>query len=367
MKDDEVREFMTSWFGPGSEPMPMAAWSVRPKAGLMGTAKSKRFVPGFRPFDMLAEPNESRLIFENASQRIGVESVCGAQPEFRRHLDFNTLYFQFSGRTAIETECGPYEMGPGELMLVPEGIAHRAAGTADSLRWWFQLHEPVHVMYSESQEVSRTEFEVVRENGPEWTVPADRRAPPKGRVTEKMVQWRDPSEDYYTFVERDYERLVGVTSRQRDKAESVVAKVRAFDCFTEMTGQRGPGPKLVATDTFALEAYNTVGPQFAFHRGLESEEFGIQFAGRALNLTELEAEQETLPGACALVPLGIAHSVLCDPGFLRVVPYSRAPWDVKIDATKHAHASRFKTIATVVKPPAWHQQKPAGGPPHGKG
>jgi len=37
-------------------------------------------------------------------------------------------------------------------------------------------------------------------------------------------------------------------------------------------------------------------------------------------MTELEAKQQTDPGDCAVVPLGIAHAVLCEPGFLRMVP-----------------------------------------------
>jgi hypothetical protein len=91
MKEDEVREFMTDWFGPGFEPMPMLAWSVRKRSTLMGSATSKRFLPTFRPFDLLAEPNQSLLVFENPDQRVGVESVCGAEAQFKRHLDFNTL------------------------------------------------------------------------------------------------------------------------------------------------------------------------------------------------------------------------------------------------------------------------------------
>ncbi|HXR87665.1 MAG TPA: hypothetical protein VN728_11860 [Stellaceae bacterium] len=364
IKDDEVREFMTDWFGPGFEPMPMLAWSVRKRASLMGSGKSKRFLPTFRPFDLLAKPNDAQLVFENECQRIGVESVCGAQPAFTRYLDFNALYFQFAGSTRVETECGEYDTAPGELLLVPEGLAHRSWGTADSLRWYFHLHEPVRVMMDAANEVSVTEFTARRSSGPNWSVPADRAVRLKDQVQERMVQWRDRSAAEATVVERDYGSLVGATSKQRDRPESLVKKLRAFDCFTEITGQRGPGPKLIATDNFALETYNTVGAQFAFHRGLQSDEFGFQFAGHGYNLSELEAKVATPPGACALVPLGIAHSVLCDPGFLRFVAYSRIPWEVRADVGKHAYDSRFDIVPKVVKPHAWHSAKPAGAPHH---
>jgi hypothetical protein len=362
IKADEVREFMTDWFGPGYEPMAMLAWSVRKRASLMGSGKSKRYLPTFRPFDLLAKPNDATLVFENESQRVGVESVCGAQSAFTRYLDFNVLYFQFAGKSTVETECGVYETTPGELLLIPDGIAHRSTGSADSLRWYFHLHEPVRVMMGEAQETSLTEFTATRSGGPDWKIPADRAAAPKDRVQERMIQWRHRSLDDATLVERDYESLVGATSKQRDKAESLVRKLRAFDCFTEITGQRGPGPKLIATDNFALETYNTIGAQFAFHRGLQSDEFGFQFSGHGYNLSELEAKAATPPGACALVPLGIAHSVLCDPGFLRFVAYSRGPWEVRIDPAQHAYDSRFEVVPKVVKPHAWHSAKPASAP-----
>ena len=351
----QVREFMTGWFGDGPVPQSMEVWSMRDKAGLMGTAKSRRAVPAFRPFDMIAAPNGSVLVFENEDQRLGVESVCGAQPVFLRHLDFQTAYFQFAGKTELETEYGVVEMKPGDLALIPEGIAHRGTGSADSLRWYFQIKEPVQHMFTGEKQTSRTEYEVVRRGGPNWTVPADRAQPAKGRVVEHMVQWRDPSPDYYTVIERDYGSLVDASSKKRDSKVSGIKHIAAFDCFTEVTGRHGPGPKLLQSKNFVIEAYNTVGEQLAFHRGLLSEEFAIQFAGKAINMTELEARQQTDPGDCAIVPLGIAHAVLCEPGFLRMVPYSRIPWEVRVDPAKHAFRSTFEVKTKVVEPHAGHK------------
>jgi hypothetical protein len=352
----QVREFMTGWFGDGPVAQSMETWSVRDKAGLMGTAKSKRNVPAFRPFDMIVEPNGRVLVFENEDQRLGVESVCGAQPVFRRHLDFQTVYFQFCGATTLETEYGVLEMKPGDLALIPEGISHRSTGTADSLRWSFHLKEPVQHMLTAEKQSSRTEYQVTRRGGPSWSIPADRVAPAKGRVVEHMIQWRDPSPDYHTVIERDYASLVDVSSLKRDAKLSGIKQLAAFDCFTEITGRHGPGPKLLQTKNFVIEAYNTVGEQFAFHRGLKSEEFAIQFAGKAINMTELEARQPTDPGDCAVVPLGIAHAVLCEPGFLRMVPYSRIPWKVRVDPSKHVFHSTFEVKTKVVEPHAWHRQ-----------
>lgn len=354
MEDGKVGEFMTDWFDtPRGH---WLAWSERKKEVLMGTARGRRNVPAFRAMDMLTQPQQSLLVLENEEQRIGVESVVGAQTEFRRNIDFQTIYFQFAGHCTIETEFGIYETHPGELVFIPEGIAQRSTGTADALRWYFHLREPIREMFSDDKQVSHTEFTVLRKNGPAWTIPAERREAPKGRVTERMIQWRDTSDDWHTIVEREYEQLIGVTSTKRDRKESAVRTLRVFDCFTEITGRTGPGPKPIIGPHFVLEMYNTLGWQRAFHRALRSEEFGIQFAGSGFNVSEFEAKQPTPPGACALVPVGIAHRVFCDPGFLRLVPYSKLPWDPRIDASMHAYDSSFEVTAKLLKPHAWHRQ-----------
>ncbi len=77
-KQQEIGEFMTT-----ARDFPrkgLEAWSDRRKAGLMATGKSSHYIPCFRPFDMLAEPNQSLVILENDYHRIGVESVLGVPP-----------------------------------------------------------------------------------------------------------------------------------------------------------------------------------------------------------------------------------------------------------------------------------------------
>ena len=90
----------------------------------MGSGTSTRAVPPFRAFDLLATPNQALVLLENADHRIGVASICGAREEFRRHVDFDTVYLQFAGRTQLETEFGEVEMKPGDLIHIPG--RHRA-------------------------------------------------------------------------------------------------------------------------------------------------------------------------------------------------------------------------------------------------
>lgn len=361
----DIREFMTGWFGEdrhSAQPIEkghMLAWSQRQKEGLRGGARGRRFVPKFRPFDMLGEPNTSVVFLCNEDQRIGVESVVGCQGHFTRNIDFDLVLFQYAGETTVETEFGVYQMKPGDLMRIPEGISHRSTGTADSLRMFARLHEPVVRMYDEAQMVSHTEFKVTRRGGPNWTASAEAMQMPKGRVLERMVTWRDTSPDDHTLIERDYDFLVAATSLKRDLKESGVRKLRAFDFFTEITGQRGPGPKLIETPHFVVEVYNTTGEQFAFHRALRSEEFGLQFRGDSTNMSEFDANLPMIPGDLNVIRLGIAHSVICQENFLRIVWYSKIPWDVPINPTQHAFESTWDIETKVIKPAAWQQASAA--------
>src|SRR5208283_4450460 len=91
-------------------------------------------------------------------------------------------------------------------------------------------------------------------------------------------------------VQRDTADLIDVGSTKRDEKSSAVKKMRPFDLFTDITGRRGPGPKWLSSSASMMEVYNTVGEQFAFHRALESEEFGLQFMGENTNMSEFEDE-----------------------------------------------------------------------------
>lgn len=345
-------EFMTSWHG--SKRPPMLAWSHRTRSMLMGTAKGRRHVRGFCPFDLLAVPNQQLVFLENRDQQIGSEAVVGAQQEFLRYVDFDVVYFQFAGSAVIETEFGIYEMRPGEIMLVPEGIAHRATGTADCLRYFAKVHTPITECFDDGEHTGHTEFEVVRHGGPDWTIPGHLADAPKDRIVERMITWDDGPGDE-TLIERKYGDLVGATSLSRNAKESGIKKFRAFDVFKYTTGiGKGPGPKIMFGQHFMAEVYNTVGEQHAFHRALRSVEVGLQFRGDSVNLSEFEARQEMPPGRVGVVPLGIAHCVSeCGPDFLRVVLYSDLQWHVPAAIDCPLFHSTFEVRTRVVEEPRW--------------
>ena len=347
------REFMTTWHN--STRPAVEAWSDRNKADLMASTQSTRHLPLFRAFDLLARPNDSLLLLENHDQRIGVESVCGAREEFLRHVDFDTVYFQFAGYSMLETEFGEYTMAPGDLMLIPEGIAHRSTGTADSLRWYALVNAPFTEFQTEEGYTGHTTFDVKRLNGPDWKIPAGAEKPLKGgRVRERMICWDDKPSDV-TISERDYNYLVGTTSTDRLSAKSGIRKLRAFDLFTGIAGNARVEP-LMRSPTLEIKVYNIVGEQHAFHRALRSEEVRINFRGDSIDLSEIE-NVKMWPGAVTVIPRGIAHSVVTDPvddqNFLRLNFYSGVPWRYPNPVIHHHFDSRFEIKSTVHKQPAW--------------
>ncbi|MDB5644235.1 MAG: hypothetical protein JWN07_3552 [Hyphomicrobiales bacterium] len=349
----KAREFMTTWHTSARSYLP--AWAQRNKASLMNSGKSTRALPMFRAFDLLAQPNDRIELLVNSDHRIGVESVCGAQQEFVRHVDFDTVYLQFAGESVIETEFAEYKMVPGDIIHIPEGIAHRSAGSADSLRWFALVNSPFTTFMSVDDQVSETKFTVKRVNGPDWKIPADRMSAPKDRVVERMVCWDDKPTDL-TIFERDYADLVPAGSTSPREAKSGVTKLRAFDLFKEIAGTSGEPKPVMRGKHLEIKVYNIVGEQFAFHRALRSEEVRIQFRGKALDMSET-GNADTAPGTVTMIPRGIGHSVITDPvdctDFLRMNFYSELPWTAPHDVTKHHFDSHFDIETHVVQKAPW--------------
>ncbi len=342
----KVREFATVWGSPAPR-----MWFEREKEALIGSAKgAPEDIPNFRPFDMLAEPNQALIVLQNQDMRIGVENVTGTQPYFRRNSDYDTLYFQFAGTTLVETEYGVFEQRCGELLLIPEGVAQRSTGSPDSLRLFAFLREPVEPLYNAEKHQSHTEFEMVRTGGPAWAAPGPVPAPPQGPVVERLYRW---DVDEPMLVQRDTAYLIGKASEGRG-----VTHFRPFDVFHEMTGKRGPGPMLMKSSVFFCEVYNTEGEQFAFHRALDSVEAWLQFRGDSINESEFGAVH-LWPGEMNYAPVGVPHRVVGGEGFLRFVLYSKRPWQVLVNASMHRYESRFTVQTREIQRAAWRDAAPA--------
>ena len=339
----KAREFANTW---GS--MQPQTWTEREESDLVGASKGGHlFIPCFRPFDFLAGPNQPLTYLASISSRIGVDAPRGAEPRFHRNIDFDTLYFQWAGETSYESEFGTVTAKPAELLLIPGGVAHSWTGSSDSLRLRVELREPLEVLVTPEKHVGETDYRVTWVDGPSWPAPP---APAKGAtLLESLHTWDDRPGDE-TLVERQRAGFVGSSTGGR-----APQKIRLFDIFTEITGKRGPGPVSMRNDRFFVECYNTIGAQFAFHRGNGSEEFQFQFCGTADNICEFGTDKMT-PGDLVIVRRGISHRVIGSNNFRRIVLYGRDPWQLMLDPTKPLRRTRFDVAETVVDAAPWRKE-----------
>ncbi len=353
-KSPEIGEFMTGWEGltrPG-----LQAWATRRRDQLIGTVRSTHYQPKFRPLDLLEAPNSPLAFLENDDHQIGVEAVAGTQDSFHRYVDTDMIYFQFCGDTRLETEFGIYDMVPGDLLMVPAGIAHRSIGSHDSLRFWARCVEPITDVRGEDKYTSETCFDVTRTGGPDWIAAETNATSSTGQVIERIHCWDDTPEDE-TIAERDYAYLVGAATLEPNQQKSGIRKIRAFDFFEEIVGKNVREPyAIMSSSRLKVRTYNITGEQIAFHRALRSEEVRIQFRGNATELSEYETGS-IRPGEVTIVPRGIAHSVITDPpddhSFLRLNFYSALPWRVPRDLTQHHSDSHFDLKTKIVKEADW--------------
>ena len=365
LSQEQIGEFMTT---DKNFPRPgLAAWNTRSKAGLIGTAKSTYHRPIFRPFDLLALPNQKMAIVENDHHRIGVESVDGVQDSFHRYVDADVIYFQFSGNTTIESEFGVYEMEPGEILLMPNGTSHRSTSQNHSLRYFCETYEPIDYVMDDDQYTGRKRFTMTRTGGPDWgTDGANGGGGSSGPVIERMHRWDDSPADM-TIVERAPEFWVDASSVRRGQQVSGIRKVRAFDHYRGVVGKDPQGglstelatQYLLDSPNLRIRTYNMEDEQFAFHRGLRSEEFHVQFRGSALDINEF-GRHVMEPGTVTIIPRGISHSVVTIPpeardDFLRLNFYSSLPWKVVADVTQNVYSSTFDVTTETMEAEEWRK------------
>ena len=340
----KVREFANTW---GS--MQPQTWTEREESDLAGAAKGGHLhIPAFRPFDFLAAPNQPLTFLSSISSRLGVDAPRGTEKHFHRNIDFDTLYFQWAGETSYESEFGAITAKPAELLLMPGGVAHNWTGSSDSLRLRVHLRDALEVLVTSEKHVGETDYRVTWVDGPSWPAPAA--AAKSATVVESLHTWDDRPGDE-TLIERRRESVVGAATPGGRGPQ----KIRLFDIFTEITGKRGPGPVSMRNDRFFVECYNTIGAQFAFHRGNGSEEFQFQFCGTADNICEFGTDKMT-PGDLAVVRRGISHRVIGSNNFRRIVLYGRDPWQLGLDPTKPVRRTRFDVAETIVDAAPWRKE-----------
>jgi mannose-6-phosphate isomerase-like protein (cupin superfamily) len=309
---NKVREFMTH-----REP-DEHIWVERDEDGLIGTVRvGQRPMPRIRVFDLLeSQPGggSQALVWDGETLRIAAEQVKGREPGLTRAADYDLIFFQFSGSSAIESEYGSIELEPGDVALIPAGIAHRTTGKGECLRLRAMSKEAVNLGVDAEKPLTETRFKV--SHSEPLTARNGSGAEENGRLLEHITFW-DPTSDLW--IERRPAELVGCVK----EGGRGLKKLRAFDYFTGMTGKGGArAPVLYTGEEFRIDVYNLEGQQRGFHRGLDEDEVWFQFRGHAVNDTEWGIV-ELDPGEMSYVPRGIAHRINGGKGFLRMVFYTR--------------------------------------------
>jgi hypothetical protein len=133
-----------------------------------------------------------------------------------------------------------------------------------------------------------------------------------------------------------------------------IHKIRLFDIFTELTGVRGPGPISMLNSGFFIECYNTLGEQWAFHRGNRNDEAQFQFQGTAGNISEFGAGALD-SGEIYIQRRGIAHRVTGGPAYRRMVYYSQERWKLMVDPRKPLRNTTFEITERVIESAPWRE------------
>ncbi len=302
----KIREFMTHR-DPDEH-----IWVERDESAVIGTARmGQRLVPKIRPFDLLRSAprvgNRSQVtIWEGDTLRIAVENLAGPEEQLTRASDHDLIFFQFCGRSTVESECGVVELEPGEFVLIPAAISHRSTGKEDCLRVRVATRELVNLGVDPEKPLVETKFKV-RPSEPFTRQGNGRQESQSGHVLEHITFWDSQSD---VWIERDPAALIG----------TVTGGSRPF----KKIGKGGAkAPVLYTGKEFRIDVYNLEEEQRGFHRGCDEDEIWFQFRGHSLNHTEWGA-MELDAGQTAMIPRGVAHRITGSPGFLRMVFYSRA-------------------------------------------
>ena len=312
----KIREFMTHR-DPDEH-----IWVERDESAVIGTARmGQRLVQKIRPFDLLRSAprsgNRARVtVWEGDSLRIATEQIDGVEEQLTRAADHDLVYFQFCGRSTIESECGVVELEPGEFVLMPAAISHRSTGQEECLRLRVATRELVNLGVDPEKPLAEIQFKV-RPSEPFALQGGGRQESRNGHTLEHIAFWDGQSD---VWIERDPAGLVGkVTDGCRP-----VKKISGFNYFTGMTGKGGAkAPVLYNGKEFRIDVYNLEEEQRGFHRGCDEDEIWFQFRGHSLNHTEWGA-LELDAGQTTMIPRGVAHRITGSPGFLRMVFYSRS-------------------------------------------
>ena len=304
-----------------------------------------------RPFDMLPEVNPKGgdaelMLYVGENLRVACQKVVGSQEHFLRAGDFQTIFFQFSGRSLVETSFGDYELEPGEALLVPAMVAHRTTGSPNCQR---MVYYPREFLYPSMQPEDET-TDIRHTVHPQGQLPGEEvvpavQVPAQGKITERLTHWDALPGDDYIFM-RSYEWVKG-----RGETGHRPHKVRPFNYYTtapDDTSLKVRTSLLWENDTFRQRTYSNPGKQPGAHRGYDEDEFWFQFSGHLTQMTE-HGKYLMEAGQTSMAEPGISHTSFNEPGGLRLTTYTNKPLRMVVDPSQHLRETSYEIKETIVK------------------
>ncbi len=102
-------------------------------------------MPGFTPAESLARlpgPQGKRFVrlYEHGTLQVEIYAPRGTDPQQPHARD--EVYFVIAGRGTFVDGDRRYPFGPGDLLFVPAGIAHRFEDFTDDLAVWVLFYGP---------------------------------------------------------------------------------------------------------------------------------------------------------------------------------------------------------------------------------
>lgn len=340
--DGMQRCFYTLW-GRDDEKV----WETVPDTDLIGSV-----VPGtgrqdwrnIRPFDLLpsvegAQGEARRALYVGETLRISCAHIVGAQAHFERAGDYDTIFFQFTGHSLVETSFGVQLVGPGEALLIPAIVAHRTIGSPQCRRMEYAVRDLVTVHLPAAPAGRKGPFRAYPAGQPDDDVP-EQIAPAGPIIREHLTRWGDrPGDDYW--FERRYATLVGGAEGGRHPV-----KVSPFDDFvgeTAIAAEKLPPVRtalLWESATFRQRIYANPGRQPFPHRGYDEDELWFQMVG-PIGIEMEHGRFEMQTGDSSMAEAGITHTTNSRPGLYRLTTYTPKPVHLVVDPGEHLRQTQW--------------------------
>jgi mannose-6-phosphate isomerase-like protein (cupin superfamily) len=234
------------------------------------------------PQQYVAQPfAPPRGVYENDHLRIEWQTMDNRQPFYHRNCDVDEISYQIDGERTLMTELGVVEHRPGELSLIPRGVAHDNYGRRES-HLLFYAPAPVY----EQRAPIRTS-EPTYPPFPSWEP-----GPTNEVLTECLGS---PGHDIAVYPTDERLLLEHVKDTQE--------RMRV------LRGEVAPGTSwLYRSDSFRLgTVVLAAGGGTSYQRTLDADEVQYQISGQRTLVSQL-GTVELSPGDFVRIPLGIAYT-----------------------------------------------------------